>query len=442
MAILERLVQINVHDEMSREDVRRMRAYNFLLLCSSPVMFSYGFHNVLRTDWLLGSFQLFLVPVLLSGPIIISRGFVELGKATLLLVILSLITFIHLIYGTHYTVYLFAYPAISALFTIHNIPAKWAIRFSILSMLYVTSILYISANWVVPRPYPINPMSGRYLEIFLSLLITALSFRWLRNEHDRIATSLERQHQITATRAQQLKMLIWALSHDLANPLSVILFSAEKGQKTANTLGSDTLATDLSRIARAATKQRELLTHIRKVAELAERAKELTLEPVDVALALHHARESVEDKLKNKQVTLNIILPTPGPLLVLAEPVGLASMVFANLLSNAIKFSHVGSTITISADRRRHGKKHLVDITLQDNGTGMDPEKAARLFENVINHSSKGTQGEEGTGFGIAIVQSHLQMYHATARVESAPVTSPVNGWHGTRVSITVAAAS
>jgi signal transduction histidine kinase len=355
---------------------------------------------------------------------------------------LGLITFIHLVYGTHFAAFVFTFPTISVLFTIHNISSRRATTSAVAIGLLTVFTLYLSSLIPQPRPYPFNPQDTRYPEIFIALLITAASFRWIRAEHDRVAAHLDHQHKLATTRAQQLKMLVWALSHDLANPLSVIHYSAEKGRKAASALASEPIASDFARISMAATKQRELIAHIRKVAELAERSKEPALVPVDLAHAIAQARESVEDKLKHKSLTLNVRLPVGSPLAIMAEPVGLSSMVFTNLLTNAIKFSHEGGTITIAARTYSSDGRSLIDISIEDGGTGMDAERASKLFENVINHSEKGTQGEEGTGFGIAIVQSHLQMYRATARVESAEISSPVNGWHGTRVTITVAAAS
>ena len=100
-----------------------------------------------------------------------------------------------------------------------------------------------------------------------------------------------------------------------------------------------------------------------------------------------------------------------------------------NLLSNAVKFTPAGGAITVRAERA--ATTGGVRIAVTDTGIGISPEDLARLarpFEQVESQHSKTTQG---TGLGLALTKSLVEMHHGEMKLESEP-------GKGTTVSFTV----
>ncbi|QNK57334.1 histidine kinase N-terminal 7TM domain-containing protein [Paenibacillus sp. PAMC21692] len=92
-------------------------------------------------------------------------------------------------------------------------------------------------------------------------------------------------------------------------------------------------------------------------------------------------------------------------------------LVIRNLLSNAIKFSKPGGVISVSATS--FGGK--TEISVQDDGVGMNEEQIRQLFDETRFSSTKGTAGEKGTGMGLLVSQHFLRMSGGQLKVHSKP---------------------
>ena len=86
-----------------------------------------------------------------------------------------------------------------------------------------------------------------------------------------------------------------------------------------------------------------------------------------------------------------------------------------NLISNAIKFSHPRSEVLVASKI----KDDDVIVSITDNGIGMDPDQLNRIFENPEENQSTGTMGERGSGLGIMICKSFLNLHGGKIWAES-----------------------
>jgi len=95
--------------------------------------------------------------------------------------------------------------------------------------------------------------------------------------------------------------------------------------------------------------------------------------------------------------------------------------VLLNLLSNAIKFTPRGGRVTVRGEKREDALGERVRIGVQDTGIGISPqdlERLARPFEQVESQHSKTTQG---TGLGLALSKSLVEMHGGLIDLKSAP---------------------
>ncbi len=91
--------------------------------------------------------------------------------------------------------------------------------------------------------------------------------------------------------------------------------------------------------------------------------------------------------------------------------------IMQNLVGNAIKFTRRKGTIRISS----RTADQCVVISVEDNGVGMSRELQEKLFHLDKGHTSKGTNGERGTGFGLIIAREMIKKMGGSISVESEP---------------------
>lgn len=89
--------------------------------------------------------------------------------------------------------------------------------------------------------------------------------------------------------------------------------------------------------------------------------------------------------------------------------------VIRNLVSNAIKFTPKGGHISISTKNRMDG----VRLVVEDTGIGIKPDRLHRIFELENSRSNKGTEGESGSGLGLALCREFVRKNNGTIHVES-----------------------
>ena len=88
-----------------------------------------------------------------------------------------------------------------------------------------------------------------------------------------------------------------------------------------------------------------------------------------------------------------------------------------NLISNAIKFTPKGGAITLLSVE----ENPTVKIAVRDTGVGIPPEVLARLFAKDEKVSTKGTDGETGTGLGLPLAREIMKAHGGDILVESTP---------------------
>jgi len=89
--------------------------------------------------------------------------------------------------------------------------------------------------------------------------------------------------------------------------------------------------------------------------------------------------------------------------------------VLTNLIGNAIKFTPRLGTISLSAESTREGAR----LEVRDTGVGMATEAMGNLFEVHNRVTTPGTEGEKGTGFGLALAQEIVHRHGSEITVRS-----------------------
>ncbi|MEJ5308548.1 MAG: GAF domain-containing protein [Anaerolineae bacterium] len=129
------------------------------------------------------------------------------------------------------------------------------------------------------------------------------------------------------------------------------------------------------------------------------------------------AVQAFEQEIAAKRQTLQVVLPPNLPA-VLGDR-GRLIQVLTNLVSNANKYTPERGLIIISADLWSDKGQDYVRWSVQDTGIGMKPDELSRLFTKYFRASSAAVRSVQGTGLGLVITRSIVEMHGGQVMVES-----------------------
>ncbi|TCO08048.1 sensor histidine kinase [Natronoflexus pectinivorans] len=112
---------------------------------------------------------------------------------------------------------------------------------------------------------------------------------------------------------------------------------------------------------------------------------------------------------------INVHIEITNPIYVYADK-DMVNSIIRNLLSNAKKISMPNGKINISAKKR--GK--MIEISIEDNGVGMDEKIAESMFSPKGIISQQGSQGEKGSGLGLILCKEFVDYHKGEIWVKSS----------------------
>ena len=114
---------------------------------------------------------------------------------------------------------------------------------------------------------------------------------------------------------------------------------------------------------------------------------------------------------------VGLILDVPAETRITADP-HMFNSIIRNLTSNAVKFTRKNGLVSISAS---NAQPDTIEFTITDNGIGMSMELQDKLFHLTENVSSKGTEGEAGTGLGLILCKEFILKHGGNIWFKSEP---------------------
>ncbi|NIM13369.1 MAG: tetratricopeptide repeat protein [Candidatus Aminicenantes bacterium] len=208
--------------------------------------------------------------------------------------------------------------------------------------------------------------------------------------------------------------LFTIIAHDLGSPLNSLLLSAGHLENHFQSLGEEELEEFIHNIYKQTRDMSDLLENLLQWAMVQIGKIEQNPETVDFRLLTEETLEQIEYSAQKKKIHLasHIMENT----FAWADKQMMKS-VMRNLLANAVKYTHPGGEVKITST----DAGNRVEITVSDNGVGMDKEKAERLFMEEVHESTRGTASEKGTGLGLVLCKEFVEKNGGEIRVQSQP---------------------
>jgi two-component system OmpR family sensor kinase len=227
----------------------------------------------------------------------------------------------------------------------------------------------------------------------------------------------EREEAADRARASEARMrrFIADASHELRTPLTAVRGFAELlRQQSAGKPESVLMASD--RIEQAATRMGLLIEDLLLLARL-DQQRPLESRPVDL-LAL--ATDAVsEARIADPDHPVTVVVPDAGddsPPVVRGDLAKLRQVV-GNLLGNAFQHTPPGTAVTVSVGTEAGN----AILEVADEGPGLRPEDAARIFERFYRVDAARNRASGGTGLGLSIVDSIVTAHGGRVTVRAAP---------------------
>lgn len=232
-------------------------------------------------------------------------------------------------------------------------------------------------------------------------------------EHAAERASLEQraeEQQEAAERSEQnLEQYSYTVSHDLQEPLRMVVGFTQLIQKRYRDQLDNEGREFVDLTVQSASRMSNMLADLLRLSRVGR--EEIPQQPVSLQQALDQAIAPLEPSLESAHAQLEI-----EELPAVRGHEALLSQVFQHLLDNALKFrTEQPLRIKINAERQDDTWK----ITLRDNGIGMDPKFADRVFQPFQRLHT--IEEYPGTGIGLALVQRIIERHGGRVGVESAP---------------------
>jgi len=211
-----------------------------------------------------------------------------------------------------------------------------------------------------------------------------------------------------ATRARE--ELLAVVSHDLKNPLGVILLNAAAITSIAASDDRRRSRKQVESIKRSADRMNRLIQDLLDTASI--EAGKLSLERRRLAV-VPLVNETIEAmQLLTASKSLHVERELPDELPAVFADAGRVQQVVANLLSNAVKFTPAGGRITVRAEEAGGA----VRLSVADTGAGIPSKDLPHVFERFWQARRTARQG---TGLGLSIVKGIVAMHGGRVWVES-----------------------
>ena len=235
----------------------------------------------------------------------------------------------------------------------------------------------------------------------------------LRRAQDIAAEALQ-----SAERASKAKTdFLSNMSHDIRTPMNAIVGLTALMENELDE--PEKLADHLGKLKSSGQLLLDIINNILDMSRIESGKTTLTIEPMDLSHQLDQLNTMIFSQANVKKQTFTVSTHIQHKNL-LADPTRL-NQVLMNILSNAVKYTPQGGHIRFEAEelpRNDHYAKYR--FIVQDDGIGMSAAYQKTLFDPFTREEKSGTNKVQGTGLGMAITKSIVDLMGGTIRVESA----------------------
>lgn len=202
-------------------------------------------------------------------------------------------------------------------------------------------------------------------------------------------------------------------AHELRTPLTAIRGYASllqlQNAKQLDEQGKELI----NRLVVSGENLGNLIENLLSVSRIERSMFSVDIRPVDLTTTIKNVINNVRPQADTKKQTINIVVPDQLPV-VLADSFRIGQVVL-NFVANAVNYTQEGGSITIKAEP----KGNELHISVTDTGRGIPKDALQKLFTKFFRVSGALEQGSKGTGLGLYISKSIVELHKGRIWVES-----------------------
>lgn len=231
----------------------------------------------------------------------------------------------------------------------------------------------------------------------------------------------ERKHSIRELEAlsselrdlnERKNKFISILAHDLRGPFHPLLNSLDLLHSDYELFTEDERKQFIKSSYEIAQTQFALLESILEWSRATQGKLRINAERFLISTTIQKAIAQVSSVFESKNILIKF---TPSEEFFAIADTEMTITVIRNLLSNAAKFSDVGSQVWIN----QKATDKTIEVSVIDNGRGIESESLNKLFDISQTRSSRGTFNEKGSGLGLLLCKELLEKMHGTIAISS-----------------------
>ncbi len=237
-----------------------------------------------------------------------------------------------------------------------------------------------------------------FIEAFINLVSVIINRKYIEEELKNLNKTKDKFFSI--------------ISHDLKNPFNTFIGFSGLILQNEDTISKEKIIEFTRLIHDGAVQSFNMMQNLfdwvtTQKGEIEPRKSEIeVLGLIDSIVNLF----SGEAEKKNIELSIK---SEPG--LKLFSDIDILNTILRNLVSNALKFTKNDGRIQISCSKQNNE----VLFCIEDNGVGIPEEKLEAVFDVHRNRSTKGTNNEKGTGFGLVLCKEFIEILGGKIWVES-----------------------
>ena len=251
--------------------------------------------------------------------------------------------------------------------------------------------------------------------IFVGLAVMLYVQNVVRQKHE--AAEREKIHAVESSLAKS--QFLFNMSHDIRTPMNAIIGYTSLARKETD---PGQIRSYLDKIDDSSQHLLSLINDILEMSRIESGKIELEFAPVDLCALFNGMRDLFFEQMKQKNMDFQVHTAQIQNRIVWCDRKNL-NRVLLNVLSNAYKFTPDGGTITVSLLQTGTSENGYgsYEIRVQDSGIGMSKEFSEKMFTAFERERTSTVSGIEGTGLGMSITKSIVDLMGGTIDVMTAP---------------------
>ena len=251
------------------------------------------------------------------------------------------------------------------------------------------------------------------------VMIIYLQFK-MRRYRDALHEKELEKAVLEAKNANEAKTrFLFNMSHDIRTPMNAIIGFSELLEKHIDE--KDKAIDYLGKIKSSSNFLLSLINYVLEMARIESGKLALKKEVGCVTELIESLTDVFEPGVKKKFITYSCEIDIQHKYVIGDETK--VREIFINIIGNSVKYTPEGGKISVSVKEEPFEKENYIAyrIIVEDNGIGMSKEYLPHIFEEFSREHTSTESKVTGTGLGLPIVKSLIDMMGGTIEVESQP---------------------